>query len=216
VSRLLGEREFYGRSFVLNRDTLDPRPETETLVTAGLNILRGRSDCPRIADLGTGSGSVIVSLLAELPDTIGVGVDLSVGALEAARANALRHKVANRLALVHGSWFSALSGTFDLILSNPPYVASREIAMLPREVRLHDPRLALDGGWDGLQAYRDIARDARRYLRIGGHLCVEIGRGQEKEVASIMDCARLRPAKRYPAVTADFCGIPRVLTFASD
>ena len=216
LSRIMGEREFYSRSFALNSGTLDPRPDTETLVDAALGVLRGQpGQAWRIADLGTGSGAVIITLLAELPHAAGVGTDLCANALNAARANALRHKVANRLELVEGSWFEALSGTFDLIVSNPPYIPSGALAFLPREVKLHDPHRALDGGQDGLSAYRAIAEGACHHLRIGGHLCVEIGKGQERAVDAIMSGGGLRPAARHPPVSSDLSGTPRVLTFVN-
>ena len=192
------------------------RPDTETLVDAALRVLREQPDHAwRIADLGTGSGAVIITLLAELAAATGVGTDLCVTALNAARANALRHKVANRLDLVEGSWFEALSGTFDLIVSNPPYIASDAIAFLPREVKLHDPHRALDGGPDGLFAYRAISAGVSRHLRMGGYLCVEIGRGQERAVGAMMQRGGLRPAGRHPPLTADLSGTPRVLTFVN-
>jgi release factor glutamine methyltransferase len=216
LSRIIGEREFYSRLFALNSGTLDPRPDTETLVDAAVGVLREEPDHDwRIADLGTGSGAVIITLLAEMTAATGVGTDLCVTALNAARANALRHKVANRLELIEGSWFETLSGAFDLIVSNPPYIASGAIALLPREVRLHDPHCALDGGPDGLSAYRAIAEGVCRHLRIGGHLCVEIGEGQEGAVGAIMRGGGLRPARRHPPVTADLSGTPRVLTFVN-
>jgi release factor glutamine methyltransferase len=216
LSRMFGEREFYGRLFTLNSGTLDPRADTETLVDAGLRVLREQPhQAWRIADLGTGSGAVIITVLAEMPEAEGVGTDLCITALKAARVNALRHKVANRLELIEGSWFETLSGAFDLIVSNPPYIASGAIALLPREVRLHDPHRALDGGPDGLSAYRALAEGVCRHLRIGGHLCVEIGEGQEGAVGAIMRGGGLRPARRHPPVTADLSGTPRVLTFVN-
>jgi release factor glutamine methyltransferase len=216
VSRIIGEREFYSRSFALNKGTLDPRPDTETLVDAALGVLRELSgQAWRIADLGTGSGAVIITLLAEMHGAAGVGTDLCATALNAARLNALRHNVANRVELIEGSWFETLSGTFDLIVSNPPYIASGAIACLPREVKLHDPHRALDGGQDGLSAYRAIAEGVSRHLRIGGHLCIEIGKGQEGAVGAIMRGGGLRPARRHPPVTADLSGTPRVLTFVN-
>jgi release factor glutamine methyltransferase len=208
--------EFYSRSFALNSGTLDPRPATETLVDAALDVLREHAGrALRIADLGTGSGAVAITLLAELPEAVGVGTDLCAAALNAARMNALRHKVANRLELAQGSWFEALLGTFDLIVSNPPYIPSGAISFLPREVKLHDPHPALDGGHDGLSAYRAIAEGVCRHLRIGGHLCLEIGKGQEREVDAIMRGGGLRPAARHRPVSADLSGTPRVLTFVN-
>jgi release factor glutamine methyltransferase len=216
LSRMFGEREFYGRLFTLNSGTLDPRADTETLVDTGLRVLREQPhQAWRIADLGTGSGAVIITVLAEMPEAAGVGTDLCTTALNAARVNALRHKVANRLKIIEGSWIETLSGAFDLIVSNPPYIASGAIARLPREVRLHDPHRALDGGPDGLSAYRAIAEGVCHHLRIGGHLCVEIGKGQERAVDAIMSGGGLRPAARHPPVSSDLSGTPRVLTFVN-
>jgi release factor glutamine methyltransferase len=219
VSRLLGEREFYGRRFWISAATLDPRPETEILVDAALHMARGcrtGAEGLRVADLGTGSGAIIVTLLAELPLAGGAASDISADALEVAQKNALRHKVADRLELLQGSWFDRLTGTYDLIVSNPPYVAEKELGALPPEVRLYDPREALDGGKDGLSAYRRIARDARRHLRIGGHLVLEIGRGQEGQVTKIVRDHGLRPSCKIPAFTPDLSGIVRVLAFETD
>jgi release factor glutamine methyltransferase len=219
VSRLLGEREFYGRKFRINRSTLDPRPDTEILVETALELARldgsdGRGW--RIGDLGTGSGAIIVSLLAELPEATGVASDISAEALRMARDNALRHKVADRLELVNGSWFESYTGRFDLIVSNPPYIAEADMKALPPEVRLYDPAEALNGGGDGVQCYRQIAGAVGRFLRIGGYLCVEIGAGQEENITSIMLNCGLRLPCKTPSRTPDLCGITRVLTFEND
>jgi release factor glutamine methyltransferase len=219
VSRLLGEREFYGRIFRIDQHTFDPRPDTETLVETVLKIVRLRSSSGqgwRIGELGTGSGAIIVTLLAELPEAIGVAGDMSSEALAIARENALRHKVANRVDLVNGSWFEGFTGSFDMIVSNPPYIAEEDMAALAPEVRLYDPVKALDGGPDGLKAYRQIAKDARRYLRINGYCCLEIGSGQEEKVTNIMLDGRLRLPCKVPRLSQDFSGITRVLTFEND
>jgi release factor glutamine methyltransferase len=216
VSRLIGEREFYGRSFRISRHVLDPRPETETLVDVALSLskLGGAKARPgRIADLGTGSGAIIISVLAELPWAAGVASDITREALAVARENSLRHKVANRLELLEGSWFQGFTGEFDLILSNPPYIAEQDLPALPPEVRLFDPKAALNGGSDGLDAYREIAKGSRQYLRIGGHLCLEIGRGQENEVREIILGEGLRPSCKASVETPDLGGRVRVLTF---
>ena len=218
VSRIVGEREFYGKMFGLNKDTLDPRPDTETLVEGGLAVVRLQSASGkgwRIAELGTGSGAVIITLLAELPDAVGAASDISSGALAMARENALRHKVANRLTLIRCCWLAGLQDGFDLIVANPPYIPTAGLAELPPEVRCYDPVLALDGGADGLEAYRRIGNDVAYHLRAGGHLCLEIGRGQEEAVSRIMlDCG-LRPACKVPPHTPDICRITRVVTFES-
>ncbi|HEX4762428.1 MAG TPA: peptide chain release factor N(5)-glutamine methyltransferase [Sphingomicrobium sp.] len=186
VARILGAKAFYGRDFILNAATLVPRPETELLVTLGMKALRARSHAT-ILDLGTGTGCIAISLLAELPDAQAVGVDFSVEALDAARANAVRHGVGDRLSLAAGSWFDPLGPgeVFDLIVSNPPYIETSVISTLMSEVRDHDPVLALDGGPDGLAAYRTILADAGERLNPGGALILEIGSTQGTAVAGI-------------------------------
>jgi release factor glutamine methyltransferase len=208
VSRILGEREFFGRSFLLSPSTLDPRPETELLVEEGLAQLP--RDVPaRILDLGTGSGAIVISLLAEREGWTGVATDLAAGALETTRRNAERHQVGERIELVQGSWFQGVRGVFDLIVSNPPYIAHGDIATLDVAVRDHDPHLALDGGPDGLESYRRIAEQAGRHLSRRGAIAVEIGQGQETEIVNIFLDRGLAPL----AARKDLAGIVRVVTF---
>jgi release factor glutamine methyltransferase len=212
VARITGTREFYGRSFILGKDTLDPRPDTETLIEAALDIVRERcwQEKPlKLLDLGTGTGCILVTLLAELPFAAGLGTDLSLGALAIAGANARAHGVAARAAFAAADWLDAVSGKFDLILSNPPYLAASEIAGLAKEVAFHDPRLALDGDRDGLEAYRRIATRARDVLTEDGRLLVEIGTGQCEDVAAIFDRAGLAPKKGEG--WRDLAGRPRVV-----
>ena len=219
VSRITGEREFYGRGFRLSRHTLDPRPATETLVETALALIRMQEPHGHgvlIADIGTGAGAVVVSLLAELPGARAVASDISRSALSTARSNSLRHKVADRVELVQSSWFGNIAGVFDLIVSNPPYLRTREIDSLAPEVRLYDPIRALNGGLDGLDPYREIAGSVRHHLRIGGHVCLEIGERQERAVSEIMAGGGLKPACKTAPVTPDLCGISRVLTFVND
>lgn len=184
VSRILGEREFYGRAFKLTRDVLDPRPDTETLVDAALPLLQSIAH-PRLLDIGTGSGAIIVTLLAELPGATGVATDLSPAALAVARHNAQVNGVAQRLQLVETAWSRCVDGQFDLIVSNPPYIPLGGIAGLDREVREHDPHLALAGGTDGLDAYRAILPEAAGLLKPDGHLLLEFGAGQHDDVVRI-------------------------------
>lgn len=184
VSRILGEREFYGRAFKLTRDVLDPRPDTETLVDAALPLLESIAH-PRLLDIGTGSGAIIVTLLAELPGATGVATDLSPAALAVARHNAQVNGVAQRLQLVETAWARGVDGQFDLIVSNPPYIPLGGIAGLDREVREHDPHLALAGGTDGLDAYRAILPEAAGLLKPDGHLLLEFGAGQHDDVVRI-------------------------------
>lgn len=188
ISRIAGEREFYGRGFSLSEGTLDPRADTETLVSATLAIVReqGRQNEPlRLLDIGTGSGAIVVTLLAELPAAIGLGIDISADALTTAARNAARHGVAGRLALVERDASFGIDGTFDLIVANPPYIPSGDIAGLEPEVRCHDPRAALDGGADGLDFYRWLA-GLQRNLAPSGWLLVEVGAGQAAEVTRIL------------------------------
>jgi release factor glutamine methyltransferase len=169
-----------------------------------------------VADIGTGTGAIVISLLAELAEARAVAVDISRSALSAALENSLRHKVADRIRFEHSRWFQRVAGIFDLIVCNPPYIRAGDIDSLALEVRRHDPIKALNGGLDGLDAYREIAKAVGRHLRIGGHLCLEIGQGQEREVREIMAGAGLKPACKVPPVTPDLSGIPRVLTFVND
>ena len=181
VSRILGTREFYGRNFRVTPDVLDPRADTETLVGAALGLANGRGPI-RILDLGTGSGAIVVTLLAELPGALAVATDLSAAALQVAKGNAEAMGVANRASFVQANWFDGVDGQFDLIVSNPPYIPLGVIAGLAVDVRDFDPPKALDGGPDGLEAYRRIARGAGGYLAPKGHVILEIGAGQENAV----------------------------------
>jgi release factor glutamine methyltransferase len=194
VSRILGEREFYGRPFRVTEATLDPRPDTETLIDAALALLPAQA---RILDLGTGTGAIAVTLLAEHPDATGMATDLSAEALEVARENAERNGVAKRLTFLQGSWFAPVSGVFDVIASNPPYIPEGDIGGLSPDVRNFDPPLALVGGADGLDPYRAIARHAAHHLAAGGHVVVEIGAGQEKDVEAIFALAGFGRAVRH-------------------
>lgn len=186
VARLLGHREFWGLSFALSPDTLIPRPETETLVEATLALIPDRSAPLRLADLGTGTGCLLIALLTELPQARGIGIDRSPEALKTAVLNAGHHDVSSRSMFVQADWAASLApGVFDIIVSNPPYIASDEIADLEIDVKSHDPLLALDGGVDGLAAYRSLIPEAAEALRRGGSLLVEIGLGQAEAVVDI-------------------------------
>ncbi|MDZ7708702.1 MAG: peptide chain release factor N(5)-glutamine methyltransferase [Roseovarius sp.] len=211
VARILGRRAFWGRDFTVTPDVLDPRPETECVVAEAL-----AGPVPgRLLDLGTGSGCIAVTLLAEWPGARGVATDISGSALAVAAENAARHGVAGRLDLVESDWFARVAGRFDLIVSNPPYIARAGMAGLAREVRDHDPRGALCDGGDGLGAYRALAQGVMDRLAPGGRFVVEIGAGQGGDVAQILARAgltdvRLKPdldgrdrvvAGRYPAET---------------
>jgi release factor glutamine methyltransferase len=181
VSRILGRREFYGRAFQVTPDVLDPRADTEILVDTALSLARKKSVL-RILDLGTGSGAIAITLLAELPRASGVATDVSQEALAVATANAQNLGVADRLQFIESHWFDGVDGLFDLIVSNPPYIARGDIAGLAADVREFDPLLSLVGGDDGLEAYQAIAVRALAFLAPNGHVLVEIGLGQENDV----------------------------------
>ncbi|MTI04511.1 peptide chain release factor N(5)-glutamine methyltransferase [Roseibium denhamense] len=181
VGRIAGEREFYGRRFFLNAATLEPRPDTEVLIDAVL--ARASADHPlTIADIGTGSGAIAVTLLAELPQSCAVAVDVAEDALVAARNNASLHSVLDRLLLVRADYASALGNGYDWLVSNPPYIRQSVLATLSKDVLDHDPILALDGGKDGLSAYRSICTGAARLLKRGGRIALEIGFDQADDV----------------------------------
>jgi release factor glutamine methyltransferase len=212
VSRITGTREFYGRSFLVDRCVLDPRPDTETLIEAVLHFVdkTGRRGEPlRLLDLGTGTGCILLTLLAELPQARGLGTDLSREALRVAEVNAKRLGVADRVSFLVSDWCEAISGEFDLILSNPPYIASGELGALAPEVALHDPHLALDGGPDGLSAYRRIAAGAARLLAPKGRILVEIGPSQAKDVAGLLRGVGFLVEK--DGLHLDLAGRPRVV-----
>lgn len=193
VSRILGHREFYGRTFDIDASTLDPRADTETLIDAAVEIAsrEGWLGRPiRILDVGTGSGCLLVTLLAELPLATGVGTDVSVAALAMAARNARRHGVEARAAFQCTPALEDIDEVFDLLVSNPPYIPSRDLAGLAPEVREYDPRAALDGGADGLDMYRAIARGVHRVVPDGWAL-LEVGAGQAAEVAKILDAATI-------------------------
>jgi release factor glutamine methyltransferase len=208
VARILGWKEFWGLPFKLNADTLVPRPETEIVVEAALATFSAhRSQLLRIVDLGTGSGALLLALLAELPNAFGIGTDISLAALECARDNAQALGLAARAAFVACDYGQAIAGGVDLLVANPPYVARGDIAGLAPEVRDFDPPRALDGGPDGLDGYRAIAADAGRLLAPHGVLMVELGRGQAAAVAALFAAAGLavEPPKH------DLSGIARAL-----
>jgi release factor glutamine methyltransferase len=214
VARIFGAKEFWSLSLHISPAVLVPRPETETVVEAALDfIVRGglRAESLRILDIGTGSGALLLALLSELPNAVGTGSDISTPALGVARVNAERHALAARCDFVTCDIATGLPGPFDLIVSNPPYIAQGDIAALAPEVRDYDPALALDGGSDGLNGYRAIARDARRLLASGGRLIVELGAGQESAVRTLFTNAGLTVG----AVRNDLAGIPRAMSVSA-
>ena len=216
VSRIFGTKEFWSLSLHISPAVLVPRPETETIIEAALDfVVRGgkglknlRNESLRVLDIGTGSGALLLALLSELPNALGTGTDVSTPALGVARVNAERHSLASRCTFVTCDIATGVAGPFDLIVSNPPYVAHGDIAALEPEVRDFDPVFALDGGSDGLNGYRAIAHDARRLLAPGGRLIVELGAGQEPAVRALFTDAELVVGD----ARNDLAGIPRVLS----
>lgn len=202
VYRILGRRGFHGLELKLSKGTLEPRPDTEILVDTVLDLMKGRRQEPlRILDLGTGTGAICLALLAELPNAIGTGSDLSADALATAAENADLNGLAARFTTAESRWFDNIVGTYDVIVSNPPYIKTSVIPGLDPEVREHDPVLALDGGEDGLEAYRAIAAGARSYLAgPKGIVAVETGYDQRADVEKIFadnGFSLLRAVKDY-------------------
>jgi len=212
VARILGRKEFWGLPLKLSPATLVPRPDTETVVELALELLRagGAPDRPlRIADLGTGSGAILLALLSELPNAQGYGTDISTTALQTASANAAHAGLAHRATFIACDYATGLSGPFDLIVSNPPYIRSADMGGLATEVREYDPRTALDGGADGLEAYRALIPQAAGLLAPDAILVVEAGEGQSGEIAALMTAAGLWPAG---PPKADLAGIERAVS----
>ena len=208
LSRIVGKREFWGLSFAITSHVLDPRPETETIVEAALSILSDRrEDQLSILDLGVGSGALLCALLTEFGSARGVGVDISADAADVARGNLQACGLSLRSGIRVGDWTSGLEGRFDLIVSNPPYISTDDITGLPREVRDFDPWLALDGGIDGLAAYRRILPEAMRLLAPGGWLLTELGAGQATDVSAIANECGFTDVRTYQ----DLAGVDRLV-----
>jgi release factor glutamine methyltransferase len=207
VSQIVGYRDFRLHRFAVTRDVLTPRPETELLVDVALEMLA--KELPRrVVDFGVGSGAILLSVLAERPLAEGVGIDLSAAALAVARANAQTLSLADRTILQEGDWGAGVEGAFDLALSNPPYIKTGALQLLEPEVARHEPVLALDGGRDGLDAYRAVLPAMARLLKPGGGFAVELGQGQAEAVWALADDSGLKPE----AVRDDLAAIPRVLS----
>ncbi|WP_028748709.1 peptide chain release factor N(5)-glutamine methyltransferase [Rhizobium mesoamericanum] len=190
VHRILGEREFYGLPLSLSAETLEPRPDTEILVDTMLPYLRDLANTEGhiyILDLGTGTGAICLALLSECPEALGVGSDVSPDALRTARSNAERNGLRDRFEAIQSSWFENIHGAFHAIVSNPPYIASKVVHTLAPEVTKFDPHAALDGGQDGLDAYRTIAKDAARFMKPNGVVGLEIGYDQRNDVIDVFE-----------------------------
>jgi release factor glutamine methyltransferase len=214
VSRILGAREFWGLRLAIDNAVLDPRPDTETVVETALDWITTRhlrNETLRVLDIGTGSGALLLALLSEIPAAFGVATDKSVAALLVARGNARCLGLADRCAFVACDFATPVRGPFDLVVSNPPYISTAAIATLAPEVRDHDPPLALDGGEDGLDAYRAITADALRLLAPRGRLVLELGQGQADAVSGLAVAAGLS----VETIRADLGGVSRALCAAA-
>jgi release factor glutamine methyltransferase len=219
VARIIGERDFYGLSFSLGPATLDPRPDTETVVTIARH-LAGRiergDDAPlRILDLGTGSGAIVLALLSELPDAEAVATDVSSAALAVARANADRHGLADRVRFIESHWLDEIEGTFHLIVANPPYIPTSEIALLPPDVAQWDPRAALDGGEDGLDACRVILGRIGRVMAPNGWAVFEVGAGRAADVSDLVMAQGLASVPSEWPMLRDLGGTVRCVVAAT-
>jgi release factor glutamine methyltransferase len=206
-SRLKGSREFWSLDFALSPETLDPRPDSETLIEAALAHLPDRQAPLRLIDFGTGTGCLLLALLHELPRATGVGIDIQPGAVETAKSNAEKLGLASRATFRCGDWDQEITGKVDVILSNPPYICCDDLSGLAPEVAAFEPRVALDGGWDGLDAYRVLAPAIKRLLIPGGFACIELGAGQARAVSSLMAKSGLQ----IKAIYRDLPGIERCL-----
>lgn len=212
VSRILGFREFWGMNFKITPDTLDPRPDTERLVEMAVESLKGRP--PRkILDLGTGTGCILLSLLKEFPEAHGIGIDINQGAVDVSRENTETHGLSDRASFRQGNWTDSLTesdGLFDLIVSNPPYIPESDIESLSVEVRNHDPILALVGGEDGLDPYRAMITEMKKFLVPQGLCLFEIGQNQDADLVRLVEESGLVVRR----LGADYAGILRVVEIA--
>lgn len=208
VSHILGRREFWGMDFIVTPDTLDPRPDSETLIEAALKIYNRKAP-ESIIDFGTGTGCLLVALLKEFPNAEGVGVDISMPTIKVARKNIEAHNLKKRAQIIRSNWGGDVSHSFDLIVSNPPYIPEVDIARLEPEVREHEPHLALVGmDADGLGCYREILSDVPRLLNAGGHIIFECGMGQAAMLKTMMQKAGLKEIQLWK----DLSGIERCVS----
>ncbi|EJF83671.1 peptide chain release factor N(5)-glutamine methyltransferase [Bartonella rattimassiliensis] len=213
VYRIIGAREFYGISFALSQETLEPRPDTETLIDLVLPFLKKQVENSKkttFLDMGTGSGAIAITILKQIPQSYAVAVDISEDALKTATKNAKNVEVIHRFTPLLSNWFDSVADRFDFIVSNPPYIPAEDIRKLAKEVRLYDPLRALVGGKDGLDFYRKLAHEAANYLKENSYVAVEIGYSQEKKICDLFEkngfqCLEMRK---------DLSGIPRALLFS--
>jgi len=185
ISHILGKRSFWNYEFTISKDVLDPRPDSEVLIESVLKLFPNKKIKLHILELGVGSGCLIITLLKEFQNATGIAVDISPKALKIVKRNADNLKVKTRLNLIESNWFNKINDKFDLIISNPPYIPSKQIKTLQTEVKDYEPTLALDGGKDGLDYYRKIAQQSPNFLNNNGHIVLEVGQNQYKDIIEI-------------------------------
>ena len=185
VSKIIYKRAFWKSDYFINENVLDPRPDSETIIETVIKF-SFKEKFENVLDLGTGSGCLITSIIAEFPLSFGVGVDISFNAIKVASRNSKNLNLDNRIQFIVSDWFNSIKGKFDLIVCNPPYIESSKISLLPNEVKLYDPHGAIDGGIDGLNSYRTIASEISQFINPNGKIIFEIGFSQEHQVINIM------------------------------
>ncbi len=209
ISKILGRKDFWKYTFKTTPDTLDPRPESETLIESVLNEYKDHNRDLKILDLGAGTGCLSITLLKEYPNASALGVDISIEALKIAGENAQNLEVADRINFIKGNWTQGIEEKFDIIISNPPYIKTRQIDYLSDEVRLYDPRTALDGGIDGLDAYKEIFDQVEHVMNSHTRIFIEIGKWQEEDIINLIK----EKGFEIHEVRKDILGIPRVICF---
>ena len=207
LSRILGRREFWGLEFLLSPETLDPRADSETLIRATLGLFQVHNKKVRILDLGTGTGCLLISLLKEMTNAEGVGIDQSSDALKTAAKNAAHHKVLDRAQFIQSDWFQNVVGTFDIIISNPPYISEQDFKSLDKNVKDYDPKRALVGGGDGLDCYREIVGTAKTFIKAGGVLVLEAGYAQAPHISKLLS----QQGYQNISIYKDLAGIERCI-----
>lgn len=207
VAKIIGHTEFYGAVFKTTTDTLDPRPDSETVIETAQTFFPNHQSRLSILDLGTGTGCLLLTLLNQYPHSLGTGVDISSAALQVAMENAETHQLKERAQFIQSNWFEQVPGLYDLIVSNPPYITHAALTELSPAVKQYDPNLALDGGADGLDAYRILTAQAMSFLKVGGWLVVEIGYDQAESVTQLFNAAHFNNVALY----YDLSGHPRVI-----
>lgn len=211
VAKIIGKKEFWSREFSVNSSTLDPRPDSETIIEAVLELYPDRNSEFKVIDFGTGSGCLLLTILAEYPNSLGVGVDVERDTLDMAISNAAKLGLAKRSEFILNNWAEGMEGQFELIISNPPYIKNSDIKELEPEVSAHEPYKALAGGEDGLDCYRLLAPQMKNLLKQNGHLIFEFGMGQENCVREICELSGFS----FVSFKNDLAGIPRCIVVSN-